>query len=227
MRLNQQTGGLFLSSFLAPVDESLGYVVICNPDGKKSISLSFIDELRKKGTGIVIADLSGTGELISSKSIEYDNTGKLHTLSRAELWLGRTIMGEWVKELDLVNQFLYTRCKAQRVSMDGTKEAGLAGLFYTAMGGKMETVTLRDAPVSYAFDNRESVDYFSMGIHVPGFLKWGDISLAAAISGKNIKFISPVTMSGTPIGEDQLKEYQAEFDKIGKLCKNKGKASLL
>lgn len=91
----------------------------------------------------------------------------------------------------------------------------------------MESVTLRDAPVSYIFDNRDSVDYFSMGIHLPGFLKWGDISLAAAISGKNIKFISPVTMSGQPIGKDQLKEYQAEFDKIGKLCKSKGKTSLL
>jgi hypothetical protein len=77
-----------------PADESLGFVIICNPDGKKNIPLSLIDDYKKKGVGIVIADLSGTGELTSSKSISYDHTRKLHTLSRAELWLGKTILGE-------------------------------------------------------------------------------------------------------------------------------------
>ena len=212
---------------LAPADESLGYVIICNPDGKKNISLSLVDEYRKKGTGIVIADLSGTGEMASASSASMDQLAKLHTLSRAELWLGRTVLGEWVKELDLITAFLNTRYNAQKVSVDGSREAGLAGLFYAAEGGKVESVILRDAPVSYIFDTRESVDYFSMGIHLPGFLKWGDISLAAALSGKNITFISPVTMSGKPIGEPALKEYRNEFDRAVKSCGNKGHTSLM
>ena len=161
--------------------------------------------IRRQGVGIVIADLSGTGELTSSNSISYDRTGKLHTLSRAELWLGKTILGEWVRELDLVTEYLNVNCHAAKVSFDGTGESGLAGLFYAAEGGKFESVTLRNSPVSYLFDNRETVDYFSMGIHLPGILKWGDISLAAALSGKNITFISPVTMSGTPLGPEQVK----------------------
>ncbi len=212
---------------LAPADELLGYVIICNPDGKKSIPLSLIDTYKKQGVGIVIADFSGTGELTSTKSISYDLTGKLHTLSRAELWLGKTILGEWVRELDLVTEYLNVNCHAAKVSFDGTGESALAGLFYAAEGGKVESVTLRNSPVSYQFDNRENVDYFSMGIHLPGFLKWGDISLAAALSGKNITFISPVTMSGTPLAPDRLKEYQSEFDKIGKSCSKKSKTTLL
>jgi hypothetical protein len=212
---------------LAPAAASSGYVIICNPDGKKSISLSLIDELKKKGTGIVIADLSGTGELTSTRSVAYDYTGKLHTLSRAELWLGRTVLGEWIKEMDLVNQFLYTKCHAQKISIDGTRESGLAGLFYAAMGGKVGSVTLRDAPVSYVFDSRESVDYFSMGIHLPGFLKWGDVSLAAALSGKNITFINPVTMSGNSLDNTSLKNFQDEFDKIRNICGLKGETSLV
>ena len=212
---------------LAPADESLGYVIVCNPDGKKNISLSLIDEYRKKGSGIVIADLSGTGELASASSASFDQLARLHTLSRAELWLGRTVLGEWVKELDLITVFLYTTCDAQKVSIDGSREAGLAGLFYAAEGGKVESLILRNAPVSYIFDNRESIDYFSMGIHLPGFLKWGDISLAAALSGKNITFISPVTMSGKPIGETGLKEYRKEFDKAVKSCGNMGRTSLI
>jgi hypothetical protein len=66
-----------------------------------------------------------------------------------------------------------------------------------------------------------------MGIHLPGFLKWGDISLAAALSGKKITFISPVTMSGKPIGEPGLKEYRNEFDNAVKSCGNKGHTSLI
>ena len=100
-------------------------------------------------------------------------------------------------------------------------------MFFAAEGGKIESVTLRNSPVSYLFDNREAIDYFSMGIHLPGILKWGDISLAAALSGKNIIFINPVTMSGAPLGPDKIKEYQAEFDKIRKSCGGKSKTTLI
>ena len=208
---------------LAPLNKSLGYVVICNPEGKNSILPSIINELKKKGSGIVIVDLSGTGEVTSTSSLSYDNTGKLHTLSRAELWLGKTVLGEWVKELNVVTEFLKSNYNAQIVGIDGSKEAGLAGLFLGATKGNVNNIILRDAPISYLFDNRESVDFFSMGIHLPGFLNWGDVSLAAALGGKNITFINPVTMSGQKIGEPGLKEFQSEYDRIRAVCKQPGK----
>jgi len=211
---------------LAPLNKSLGYVILCNPEGKNSISPSLIDELKKKGSGIVIVDLSGTGEVTSTSSLSYDNTGKLHTLSRAELWLGKTILGEWVKELNVVTQFLNSNYKAQKVSIDGSKEAGLAGLFLGAVEGNVDNIILRDAPISYLFDNRESVDFFSMAIHLPGFLEWGDVSLAAAFSGKDVTFINPVTMSGQKISGTRLKEFQTEFDKIRVICRQPGKTHI-
>jgi hypothetical protein len=209
----------------APVNKSVGYVIICNPDGKNGISSLLIDELEKNGSGIVIVDLSGTGEVTSTSSLSYDYTGKLHTLSRAELWLGKTVIGEWVKELKVVAHFLKSSYDAQKVSIDGSKEAGLAGLFLSATEGNVDNITLRDAPISYLFDNRESVDFFGMGVHLPGFLNWGDVSLAAALSGKNITFINPVTMSGNAIGADRLKEFQTEYDNVRKMCRQKGKTS--
>lgn len=207
---------------LAPRTKSLGYVIVINPDGKKSISLALINELKKKGSGIVIADLSGTGEVTSTSSLAYDKTGKLHTLSRAELWLGKTVMGEWIKQLNVVVKFINTNYREQKVSIDGSKEAGLAGLFLCVLNGNIDNVILRDAPVSYLFDNRESVDYFSMGIHLPGFLNWGDVSLATALTGKNVSFINPVTMSGQQISGDKLKAYQAEFANIRAISKQPG-----
>ena len=86
----------------------------------------------------------------------------------------------------------------------------------------VDKIILRDAPISYLFDNRESIDFFSMGIHLPGFLNWGDVSLAAALSGKNVSFINPVTMSGQPIKAEKLKEYKTEFDKVRIACKQTG-----
>jgi hypothetical protein len=87
----------------------------------------------------------------------------------------------------------------------------------------IDTIVLRNAPVSYLFDTSESINYFGMGVHVPGFLKWGDVSLAAAISGNPIIFIDPVTMSGQEPGKLELKECQAEFEKLRAICKQSGK----
>jgi hypothetical protein len=183
--------------------------------------------LKKKGSGITIVDLSGTVEVTSTTSLSLDGRGKLHTLSRAELWLGKTVLGESVKELKVVNQFLNTYYKAQKVSIDGTKEAALAGLFLCALEGNIDNITLREAPVSCLFDNRETVDFFSMEIHLPGFLSWGDLSLASALSGTNITFINPVSMSGKILSADRLKEYQVEYDNIRRICGKKGKTSFI
>ena len=57
-----------------------------------------------------------------------------------------------------------------RIEADGNKEAGLAALFLAALKGKTCPVILRNAPVSYLFDNRENIDFFSMGINLPGLL---------------------------------------------------------
>lgn len=207
---------------IAPVNKSLGYVIICNAEGKNNIPLALIDDLKKKGSGIVIVDLSGTGEVTSTSSLSYDDVGKLHTLSRAELWLGKTVLGEWVKELSLVTEFLNSGHKGQKISIDGSREAGLAGLFLCAIEGNINNIILRDAPISYTFDDRASVGYFSMGIFLPGFLNWGDISLAAALCGKDVSFINPLTMSGKKLSAEKLKEYKTEYDNIRKICRQQG-----
>ena len=198
----------------SPRDKGKEFVIVCNPEGKDSIPPGLIDEIIKSGKGIAIVDLSGTGEA-SSTSVGNDyRTGGLRTIARSELWFGRTMIGEWVKELKILTQFLNSKYKAVKVSIDGSKEAGLAGLFLSALEGNVDHLTLREAPVSYLFDTREGIDFFSAAIQVPGILVWGDVSLAAALSGKNIVFIEPVSISGEKITGDRLNEYQREFEKI-------------
>ncbi|MGV3687111.1 MAG: dienelactone hydrolase family protein [Daejeonella sp.] len=223
--LETSDGKLIPILHLAPVNPSLGYMLVSNTGGKQSISPELIEGFKKKGQGIVLVDLSGTGELFSRAEIANNKSMVLHTLSRSELWLGKTLLGEWVKELGIVTDFLRSTYKAQSVIIDGNKESGLAGLFLAATGGNVSSVTMRDAPVSYLFDGRENIDFFSMAIHLPGFLNWGDVSLAAALGGKPVRILSPVTMSGEKIGGIKLQEYAAEFARIRKLSKQPGETS--
>ncbi|MEO5998144.1 MAG: acetylxylan esterase [Chitinophagaceae bacterium] len=204
-----------------PLNPSHGYIILCDPKGKENTSVDLAQKYTKKGLGVVVVDLTGTGE-VSSEETPRDRSMVLHTLARSELWLGKTIMGEWVKELGLVTDLLKSNYKAIKVGIHGSKEAGLAALFLTATEEKADYLILSEAPLSYLFDKRESVDFFSMAIHLPGFLNWGDVSLAAALSGKPVTIDNPVTMSGRKITGSQLKYYQTEFQKLRRLTKQAG-----
>ena len=206
-----------------PSVNSAEFVIVTDPEGKDHIPSSLISEIIGSGKGIAIVDLSGTGEA-SSGTLELSyKWGKLRVISRSELWFGMTIIGDWVKELSVVSRFLKSDYKARKVSIDGNKETGLAGLFLGAVETNTENINLRNAPVSYLFDTRKGIDYFSSAINLPGFLKWGDVSLAAALSSANVLFINPVSMSGNTISGDKLNSAQSEFEKIRISCHQSGK----
>ncbi len=205
-----------------PEGNNRDYNIICNPGGKDSISLSLIREYSDKGEGIAIIDLRGTGEQLSTSSKSYDYNGQLHTLSRAELWLGKSVMGEWVRELDLLTRYLVDEMKAGNILIDGTKDAGMAALFLGALKEKPDKIIMRQSPVSYLFDSRQNLDFYTMGIHIPGFLVWGDVSLAAALASKDITMTDPLTMSGRKPGEESLVKYREEFALMEKLTGSKG-----
>lgn len=208
-------------------NQSAGYVILCDPLNKNNISPTLVEDLKKKGCGVVIIDLTGTGELVSFIDSRANPNMMLHTFARGELWLGKTALGEWVKDLEILTGFLRSDYKARKIVIAGAREAGMAGLFLAALEGNIDEVVLREAPLSYLFDNRENIDFFSLAIHLPGILKWGDISLAVGISGKKVTFINPVTMSGQEITELKLKELQTEFDMVNTVCQQHSRVYFL
>lgn len=189
------------------------FVVLTNPEGKNKISAALIREILESGKSVAIADLSGTGEASSIFENDY-TTGRLRTVSRSQLWFGRTMIGEWVKEYKVIADFLESRYQAERIGIDGNKETGLAGLFLIAIDKHFDKATLRNAPVTYLFDQPDSVDYFSMAIHLPAIINWGDLSLAAALSGKDVFFINPLSLSGRAIEGNELAEIKEEYKKV-------------
>jgi hypothetical protein len=72
--------------------------IVYHPGGEKKISTGLLTALHQKGAGIMIPALSGTGEAASAKEDIMDKSMALHTQARAELWLGKTMLGEWVKD---------------------------------------------------------------------------------------------------------------------------------
>lgn len=203
-------------------DGSREYVIFSHPQGKHAIASPLIDEAMQKGKGIVLLDLTGSGEMVSASSRSYDRVTPFHTLARAELWLGKSLMGEWTKELGLVTRFIRSEFESSKISIDASKEAGLAALFLGAIEEDIDEVTLRDSPTSYQFDTREGLDHFTMAIHLPGFLSWGDVSLVSALSGNKKTFINPVTMSGNPLSAKDLGAARVEFEKVRSACKTSG-----
>ncbi|EPR67301.1 dienelactone hydrolase family protein [Cyclobacterium qasimii] len=224
-RIALETSDNLLTPLLVkkPGKAALGYVLLATSNGKHEIPLARIDDLINKGHGVVIVELSGTGEAASKEDQLVAYLTPFHTLARAKLWLGETMLGQWVGELDMVSGFIKENYAPKMLAFDGDKEAGLAGLYLAALEEEtFSSLTLRNTPVSYLFDNREGVDYYSLAIHLPKFLQWGDVSLAAGLSGRQITFDHPVTMSGESLLPSQEKELQSEFTAIRSSLKGKG-----
>lgn len=201
------------------------YVIIAHSDGKEHIPLETIRSLEQAGKGIALVDFSGTGEASSSQAAGFDKLGQLHTYGRAALWLGETVIGNWVNELSQVERWLKSEKQAVLIDFYGYKGAGLAGVFYAALGGKLREVHTYQTPASYLFDRRDGVEFFGVGIHLPGILNWGDVSTAAALGEFDLFFHRPVSMSGVAFDSRGVAEIQKEYDRMKQLAGSKGKVS--
>ena len=209
-----------ISSHPAGIDHA-PVVIILPSDSRNKESLDkVIKEYIQKGYGIVLAEVWGTGENTSPEARTTDGSlPEFHTLSRSELWLGHTIMGEWVNNINGIIDFVRSDYKPASVTIDADKEVAVASLLESALHNNADTCVLRTCPVSYVFDQREHVDFFNMAIHIPGILVWGDISLAAALNDKaSLIFKNPVSISGREITGKESSDLKIKFAKMQSAC---------
>ncbi|HTN68705.1 MAG TPA: hypothetical protein VLZ33_04500, partial [Dysgonamonadaceae bacterium] len=188
------------------------YVIICNAEGKDKISKETIDNELSKGKGVCIIDLWGVGENSSDNAKLHETRPMFFNLARSALWLGKTTQGIWVNELKVVSKWLQDSYNVKSFSINANKEAAIAGLLFSALENRVEMLYLKDMPLSYLFDNDGDIDYFSMAIHIPDILKWGDISLAAALSSAEVAIINPLSISGRQLNEAEVESYKNEFN---------------
>jgi hypothetical protein len=187
-----------------PTGESSDYLVLADSVGKDELVKSTIfKDAVVSGKGIAIIDLWGCGETVEDEDFE---VARHHTLSRSVLWLGRSLMGEWVRDYTLTVQYLEKYLDAENVTVAGTREAGLASLFCSVLAEKQLPVIAEQSPESFLFRNQSPFgsqkDSLAMALHIPGILCWGDVQLAVELAGTDVRFIAPVFSDGTLLSEN-------------------------
>lgn len=196
----------------SPSQKGKPYTIMAYLGGKDSIPRRVIEQKLATGEGLVLVDLWGTGENRSEEAIKVDGAlPPFHTLARSALWLGETVMGKWVSELQAVVHVASDIYNADRITLVGVKETAIATLLFAAIDTRSFRLELEQLPLSYRFDNQEAINAFNMATHLPGFLQWGDISQAAALTHSRIECRQPVTMSGRKPDKQEQKQIEQEF----------------
>ena len=204
-----------------PANGTKRYTLLSHSAGKDSIPALHLKKLMERGEGLVLIDVWGTGEQSSAEALKIDGTlPAFHTLSRSALWLGSTVMGIWVQDMQLISNWLLQEDDENVISVQGYKETGIASLFYAVLNQTLR-VSLYDTPYSYRFQQREGIDFYNMAIHIPGILNWGDISMASALSDAAIVFVNARNTAGIRPDKKQLTALKAEFDKLSQHTKKK------
>lgn len=216
------TGDLIPLLLYLPNKSSREYVLIANSKGKDSIDGELINELITKGRGICIVDLWGIGESSSPEAKRIDGLQpEFHTLFRSALWLGQPMQGVWVEQLNIVLNWLINLHQVKNITVDADRELAVTSILSSVLGNKVDKLILREMPSSYLFDKFADANNFSMAIHVPDFLLWGDMSLAVAMSGKDIIFINPLTISGRELSEKEIEEFKNDLSNFNSLLEKR------
>lgn len=217
MALETECGRMMPVLLKKPSGKKNDYVALAAPAGKGELEETLMmKEALESGKGIVVFDLWATGE--TDKTSEPQYLPPYHLISRGALWLGHSMLGEWVRDYQMIFSFLKKFCGADNISLCGLKEAGLAALFAAALSSEKCDAVLEKTPLSFVFGEEVPPKFFSMAFYLPGMLQWGDVSLAAMLMNGEASFIEPVTSDGKTASAKDLKIFEKEIKDIAAKC---------
>ena len=220
-RMALEVGDHLIPILMKPGTVKGKYTILLDTDGKNDIADAEISAAGSDGSTVVLFDLFGTGE--TARSIH--TLGKYHQIFRQLLWVGRSVPGEWVFDILAIVRMLKRSFRATDIKVKAFRETGCCALFALALGKADFALEVVNAPASYLF-RRDSIVTFKLDpfkdrtiqgclytpvMSLPGFLKWGDISLAAALCGDKVKFTSPRAYDGTTYTAEEIEAFNAEI----------------
>lgn len=197
-------------------------LVVCPPDSAGTLAdgsfsqnytqryfRNLIAQYSQSGDGVFIATLWDLGKEGSVTGRRINGALPLfHTESRAELWLGRTMIGEWVSDLNVVAGFIQKGMPGVHMDLAAGKELTVAALASAALYGFFGQLYLYQMPLAYIFNNAKEANFFNMAVHLPGYLNWGGAPMLAAMAAEvKIVFSSPLTLGGTALSADQKNNF--------------------
>ncbi|MBR2344641.1 MAG: acetylxylan esterase [Lentisphaeria bacterium] len=200
------------------------YTLLLTTDGKNALTDEAISAAAQDGSAVVMPDLFGTGETSRSNHI----LGMFHQTFRQLLWLGRSIPGEWVFDILALVRMLKRSFGADKIMVNADKEAGCCALFAAALSKGDFALELTDIPGSYRFRSDSIISYsidpfkdrtikgcmYTTMLALPGFLKWGDISLVHALCKNEIKISNLRGYDGTLYTAGETADFYAESEML-------------
>jgi dienelactone hydrolase len=185
-------------------------VIAAHRDGKDAcLKESAAQAVLAQGKALCLVDLRHTGETA------WEPPEAEHRVStRALLWLGRTLMGDWVQDLLAVCDAIQQRGQVRGVELLGFGEPALAVLAAAALERRFSGLTVENLLSTYVVDAVAPVQRY--GIFVPGMLRWGDVSLLAAMARCPVRVNSLVHPAGTGLA---ARERTAWFLEVRRLTR--------
>jgi hypothetical protein len=194
-----ERGALIPCMLIEPRAAMKTVVLAAHPDGKEEcLGTRAARAVLASGKGLCLVDLRTVGE---TRWAHPDDQVELYT-ARAALWVGRTMLGDWVKDLIAVRAALGRVAPGARVEMMGfgavvhrnsTNAAALArgamfalgdttvaALAAAALDDGFSGVDVAGGLASYVVEGE--VPRYRYGLLAPGMLKWGDVTLLAALA---------------------------------------------
>ncbi|MFA7159213.1 MAG: acetylxylan esterase [Kiritimatiellia bacterium] len=172
-------GALVPCLLLKPRRKTPGAITIAlHPEGKLScLKEPTAQAILRQGRALCLADLRHTGE---TKWDHPDSKEHLPSF-RAELWLGRTMIGQWVKDILAIRAALAGRGHGRGgIELLAFGEPALAVLAAAALAENFDAVSVEKLPATYVTPQTPPAQRYS--IYVPGILQWGDVTLIAALA---------------------------------------------
>lgn len=219
------TSGYRVPVVFCRMDKENGMVVI--HAGMNGIEPAILEGGPVCETGLHLTfDLLGAGKLSSPLADFYDNEiAPYHTISRALLWLGKTVLGEWIKQFALIIELVRKTNPDAPIKISATKEAGIAALLLSALDPGIQELELTDSLASYLYEEKPAEEFFNLAITLPGIIPWGDLVHAMALSNATINFINPRNLHGKILAGEKKMLLQENFRHLAHLYQSR--ASLL
>lgn len=229
-----KNGHLLAYDYLPPSKPDGRILVVCPPDSAglepgeafpKAYTQRYfqqlIDRYQGAGDGVLIAMLWDLGKEGSATGRQVNGALPLfHTEARAELWLGRTVMGEWVSDLKAIKDYLLQKMPDCHLDLAAGKELTVSALASAALYGDFNQLYLYQMPLDYTLKNAGEADFFNMAIHLPHYLNFGGASMLAALADKTkITFYAPLTLGGEALSVDRKNKFMQLYHHFAKVMR--------
>lgn len=207
--LESEPGILIPCVLIVPGGRQLSTIVIASHPEGNDAALKQPESMKalQEGKAVCLVDLRETGKTAWDPPVS-----QCRNAARAALWLGRTMIGNWVHDLCAVRTALARRRPRVRFELLGFRETALAALAAAVIRRGFAQVSSVEMLSSYVLCGAPPVQTFS--IFVPGLLTWGDVSLMAAMVACPLKVTSLVHPSGLALSKQETSTWSREVRKL-------------